>query len=167
MCHSKYAFACNESIKKPTRQKPGGYEQLTQTCSPEINAYFLWGQSPLVAQSDVQEWAFSVPCLHLDLSQDALSPSFLQQDFFASSDFLQQDSFASSDFLQQDFFASSESLQQGFFASDCSSASIELETVTDSVADSGASWAFTWNTKVMASSIVNSFFMNSWIILAC
>jgi hypothetical protein len=75
----------------------------------------------------------------LDLSQDALSPSFLQQDFFASSDFLQQDSFASSDFLQQDFFASSESLQQGFFASDCSSASIELETVTDSVADSGDS----------------------------
>ena len=89
-----------------------------------------------------------MPCLHLDLSQDALSPSFLQQDFFASSESLQLD-FASSDFLQQDFFASSESLQvdfassdflqQDFFTSGCSSASIALVTATDFVVDSGAS----------------------------
>ena len=99
-----------------------------------------------------------MPFLQLDLSQDALSPPFLQQDFFAwseslqldfsSSDFLQQDffasseslqvDFASSDFLQQDFFASSD-LQQDFFTSGCSSASIALETATDFVVDSGAS----------------------------
>ena len=78
-----------------------------------------------------------MPFLQLDLSQDALSPPFLQQDFFAWSESLQLD-FSSSDFLQQDFFASSD-LQQDFFTSGCSSASIALETATDLVVDSGAS----------------------------
>ncbi|MDO7648588.1 MAG: hypothetical protein MUQ47_03860, partial [Schleiferiaceae bacterium] len=70
----------------------------------------------------------------MDLSQDALSPPFLQQDFFAWSESLQLD-FSSSDFLQQDFFASSD-LQQDFFTSGGTSASIALETATDFVVDS-------------------------------